>query len=85
MKDEIENKQQKTGNGACKKVIELYIEKTGIDPMENYNDFIITTVQKSKFWRNRDKYIVDLGQAEWKHLFWKATQSQAAAYRNSLG
>ena len=61
MKDEIEIKEQKTGKvtrpyvcGACKKALELYIEKTGVDPMENYNDFIITTAQKSKFWKNRD-------------------------------
>lgn len=91
MKDEIEIKEQKTGKvtrpyvcGACKKVLELYIEKTGVDPMENYNDFIITTAQKSKFWENRDKYIEDLGQQEWEHLFWKATQSQAAAYRKQF-
>ena len=58
MKDEIEIKEQKTGKithsyvcGACKKVLELYIEKTGIEPMENYNDFIITTPRKSKFWK----------------------------------
>lgn len=91
MKDEIEIKEQKTGKvtrpyvcGACKEALKLYIEKTGIDPLENYNDFIITTAQKSKFWKKRDEYIEDLGEAEWENLFWKATQSQAAAYRKQF-
>ena len=91
IKDEIEINEQKTGKvtrpyvcGACKEALQLYIEKTGVDPMENYNDFIITTAQKSKFWKNRDKYIEDLGLTEWEHLFWSATQSQAAAYRKQF-
>ena len=91
MKDEIEIQEQKTGKvtrpyvcRACKKALELYIEKTGIDPMENYNDFIITTPQKSKLRKQRDKYIEDLGEAEWENLFWKVTQSQAAAYRKQF-
>ncbi len=91
MKDEIEINEQKTGKatrpyvcGACKEAIQLYIEKTGVDPMENYDDFVITTKQKTKFWKNRDKYIEDLGQSEWEHLLFKAIQSQAAAYRKQF-
>lgn len=87
MKDEIEIKEQKTGKvtrpyvcGACKKALELYIEKTGIDPMENYNDFIITTEQKSQLLENKEEYT----EEEWNDLFWKATQSQAAAYRKQF-
>lgn len=91
MKDEIEIKEQKTGKvtrpylcGACKEAIQLYIEKTGIDPMENYNDYVITTEQKSKFWKNRDEYIKHLGQSEWEVLLHKSIQSQAAAYRKQF-
>lgn len=91
MKDEIEIKEQKTGKvtrpyvcGACKEAIQLYIEKTGVDPMKNYNDFVITTEQKSKFWKGRDKYIKDLGQSEWENLLFKSIQSQAAAYRKQF-
>lgn len=87
MKDEIEIKEQKTGKvtrpyvcGACKKALELYIEKTGVDPMENYNDFIITTEQKSQLLENKEEYT----EEEWNELFWKATQSQAAAYRKQF-
>lgn len=91
MKDEIEIKEQKTGKvtrpyvcGACKEALKLYIEKTGIDPMENYNDFIITTAKKSKLWEKRDEYIKDLGRTEWDNLFWSATQSHAAAFRKQF-
>lgn len=87
MKDEIEIKEQKTGKvtrpyvcGACKKALELYIEKTGVDPMENYNDFIITTQQKSQLLENKEEYT----EEEWNDLFWKATQSQGAAYRKQF-
>lgn len=87
IKDEIEIKEQKTGKvtrpyvcGACKKALELYIEKTGVDPAENYNDFIITTEQKSQLLENKEEYT----EEEWNDLFWKATQSQAAAYRKQF-
>ena len=87
MKDEIEIKEQKTGKvtrpyvcGACKEAINLYIDKTGIDPMENYNDFIITTKQKSELLENKDDY----SNEEYEELMWKATQSQAAAYRKQF-
>lgn len=87
MKSEIEIKEQKTGKvtrpyvcGACKKALELYIEKTGINPMENYNDFIITTEQKSQLLENKEEYT----EEEWNDLFWKTTQSQAAAYRKQF-
>ena len=87
MKDEIEIKEQKTGKvtrpyvcGACKEALHLYIEKTSVDPMENYNDFIITTMQKSQLLENKEEY----SEKEWNELLWKATQSQAAAYRKQF-
>ena len=87
MKDEIEIKEQKTGKvtrpyvcGACKQALQLYIDKTGVDPMENYNDFINTTEQKSQLLENKEEYT----EEEWNGLFWKATQSQAAAYRKQF-
>lgn len=87
MKDEIEIKEQKTGKvtrpyvcGACKEALKLFIDKTGVDPMENYNDFIITTKQKSELLENKDEY----SQEEYEDLMWKATQSQAAAYRKQF-
>lgn len=87
MKDEIEIKEQKTGKitrpyvcGACKDALQLYIDKTGIDPMENYNDFIITTVRKIKLLQSKEKY----SEEEYEKMFWKATQSQAAAYRKQF-
>ncbi|MCM1102512.1 MAG: tyrosine-type recombinase/integrase [Clostridium sp.] len=87
MKDEIEIKEQKTGKitrpyvcRAYKDALQLYIDKTGIDPMENYNDFIITTHQKSQLLKDKNKYT----DKEWNELFWKATQSQASAYRKQF-
>ena len=87
MKDEIEIKEQKTGKvtrpyvcGACKEAIKFYIDKTGIDPMESYNDFIITTKQKSELLENKEEY----SDKEYEKLMWKATQSQAAAYRKQF-
>lgn len=87
MKDEIEIKEQKTGKvtrpyvcGACKEALKLYIDKTGVDPMENFNDFIITTKQKSELLENKEEY----SQEEYENLMWKATQSQAAAYRKQF-
>ena len=87
MKDEVEIKEQKTGKvtrpyvcGACKEAINFYIDKTGIDPMESYNDFIITTKQKSELLENKEEY----SDKEYEKLMWKATQSQAAAYRKQF-
>lgn len=87
MKDEIEIKEQKTGKvtrpyvcGACKEAIKLYIQKTGVDPMCNYNDFIITTKQKSELLQNKEEYTDE----EYEKLMWKTTQSQAAAYRKQF-
>ena len=87
MKDEIEIKEQKTGKvtrpyvcGACKEAIKLYLDKTCVDPMESYNDFIITTKQKSELLENKDEY----SDEEYEELMWKATQSQASAYRKQF-
>lgn len=87
MKDEIEIKEIKTGKitrpyicGACKEALKLYIEKTGVSPMENYSDFIITTKQKSELLDHKEEYTNE----EYDKLMWKATQSQAAAYRKQF-
>lgn len=87
MKDEIEVKEQKTGKvtrpyicGACKTALQFYIDKTGVNPMENYNDFIVTTDQKSELLENQDDY----SDEEFEELLYKATQSQAAAYRKQF-
>ncbi len=87
MKDEIEIKEQKTGKvtrpyvcGACKAALQLYIDKTGIDPMENYNGFIVTTDQKTELLENQEEY----SDKEFEELLYNATQSQAAAYRKQF-
>ena len=87
MKDEIGIKEQKTSKltrpyvcGACKEALQLYIDKTGINPMENFNDFIVTTKQKSQLLRDKDKY----SEEEYASLMWKATQSHAAAFRSQF-
>jgi len=71
-KDEFDVIEQKTHKisrvyvcGACKKALQLYIENTGIDPRENYDDFIITTIQKSQLLENREKY----SENEYNELF----------------
>lgn len=87
IKDEIDIKEQKTRKatrpyvcGACKAALQLYIDKTGINPMENYNEFIVTTDQKSELLENQDEY----SDKEFEELLYKATQSQAAAYRKQF-
>lgn len=87
MKDEIDIKEQKTGKltrpficGACKEALNLYIEKTGVDPMKNYNDFIISTPKKKQLLENAEEYT----EKEFNELMDKATQSQAAAYRKQF-
>ena len=63
MKDEIEITEQKTGKisrpyvcGACKNAIKLYIEKTNINPMEHFDEFIIANGNKADLLKNRDNY-----------------------------
>lgn len=87
MKDEIEVVEMKTGKitrpyvcGACKEALRLYIEKTGTNPLENYNGLILTTKRKSELWENKNKY----SDEEWEKLFWDATQSHSAAYRKQF-
>lgn len=91
MKDEIDIKEQKTGKstrpyicGACKDAIQLYIEKTGANPMENFNNYIITTEKKSDLLLNREKYLEFLTVKEYEDRVLKATKSQAAAYRKQF-
>ncbi len=87
MKNEIEIKEQKTGKitrpyvcRACRDALQLYIDKTGIDPMENYDDFIVTTEKKTELLENQEEY----SEKEFEELLYKATQSQAAAYRKQF-
>lgn len=87
MKDETDIKEWKTGKiariyicGACKDALKLYIEKAGIDPINNYDVFILTTKQKSELLENKEEY----NKEEYEELMWKATQSQAAAYRKQF-
>lgn len=87
IKDEIEIKEQKTEKftrpyvcEACKEALQLYIIKTGTNPMEKYNDFIITTKQKSLLLKNKATY----SKEEYESLLRKATQSQASAYRKQF-
>lgn len=86
-KDEFDIKEQKTGKvvrvyicGACREALQLYIDKTGINPFENYNDFIITTKKRTQLLKDENKY----SEEEYKKLIWKATQSQVAAYRKQF-
>lgn len=90
-KDEIDIREQKTGKatrpyvcGACKEAIQLYIEKTGITPMENFNDYIITTKEKSDLLLNRDKFLEHLTEQEYENRVLRVAQSQAAAYRKQF-
>lgn len=87
MKDEIEIIEQKTGKetrpyvcGACKNAIQLYIEKTGIDPMEHFNEFVLPTKQKADLLSHKDEY----SDEEFDELMWGAIQSQAAAFRKQF-
>lgn len=89
MKDEVDIKEQKTGkstrpyiSGACKEAIQLYISKTGIDPIsdENYNNFIINNSEKSELLKNKDDMDVEEYYEQMKDIL----RSQAAAYRKQF-
>ena len=87
MKDEIEIKEQKTGKvtrpyvcGACKEAMQLYIEQTSTNPMENYNDFINGNIQMSQLLEDKEEY----SKEEYKELMMKAIRSHAAAYRKQF-
>lgn len=90
MKDEMDIKEQKTGkgtrpyiSGACKEVIQFYIDKTGVDPIstKNYNDFIITNPEKSQLLQHKDEYA---DEEEYNDLMRDILRSQAAAYRKQF-
>lgn len=87
MKDEIDIKEKKTGKltrpyvcGACKESIQLYIDKTGINPLENYDGFIISTKERNELLKQEDQY----DKKEFDKLMLKATKSQAASYRKQF-
>lgn len=86
MRDETEIIEEKTNKpvrlyvcGACKEALNLYIDKTGINPMKNYNDFIFSK-RKTDLLKDKDKYTDE----EYKVLYDKCTQSDAGAYRKQL-
>ena len=87
MNDEIEITEQKTGKisrpyvcGACKNAIKLYIEKTNINPMEHFDEFIIANGNKADLLKNRDNY----SDEEFQELIWFETQATARAYRKQF-
>lgn len=87
MKDELEIKEQKTGKGtrpyisdACKDVIRFYIEQTHVNPLDNFNDFIVTTKRKSELLRHKDDYTKE----EYKKLMREAIKNQSCAYRKQF-
>ena len=87
MKDEIDIKEWKTGKvvrlyicEACKDALILYIDKSGADPMENYNDFINGNTQMSQLLEDKEEY----SQEEYEELMMKAIQGHAAAFRKQF-
>lgn len=87
MKDETDIKEWKTGKvvrlyicEACKDALRLYIDKTGIDPMENYNDFINGNIQMSQLLEDKEEY----SEEEYENLMMRALQSHAAAFRKQF-
>lgn len=87
MKDETDIKEWKTGKivrlyicEACKDAIKLYIEHTGIDPMENFHDFVYGTAKMSRLLEEKEKY----SKEEYEELMMKALQSHATAFRKQF-
>lgn len=87
MKDEIDIREQKTGKltrpyvcGACKEAIQLYIEKTGANPLEKFDGLIISTKERDELLKQEDQY----DKKEFDKLMLKATKSQAASYRKQF-
>lgn len=87
MKDEVDIREQKTGKltrpyvcGACKEAIQLYIEKTGVNPLENFDGFIISTKERDELLERKNQY----EKKEFDKLMLKATKSQAASYRKQF-
>lgn len=87
MKDETDIKEWKTGKivrlyvcDACKDALRLYIEKIGIDPMDNYHDFVNGTAKMSQLLEDKEEY----SKEEWEELMMKAIQSHATAYRKQF-
>lgn len=87
MKDEIEITEQKTGKttrpyvcGACKDAIKLYMEKTGINPMEHFDEFIVANEKKAALLKNKNDY----SEEEYAELMWHETQATARAFRKQF-
>lgn len=66
MRDETDIQEWKTGKNvrlyvcdACKNALRLYIDKTGIDPMDNYRDFVNGTAKMSQLLEYKDEYSED--------------------------
>lgn len=87
MKDETDIKEWKTGKivrlyicEACKDAIKLYILHTGIDPMENFHDFVYGTAKMSRLLEEKEKY----SKEEYEELMMKALQSHTTAFRKQF-
>lgn len=87
MKDETEIKEWKTGkiarlyiNGACKEALQFYIEKTGTDPIDNFDKFIVGNARMNELLERKTEY----DSKEYDYLMLKATQSYIAGYRKQF-
>ena len=63
LRDETDIKEWKTGKifrlyvcEACKDALWLYIDKTGVDPMNNYHDFVNGTAKMSQLLKAKGEY-----------------------------
>lgn len=87
MKDETDIVEWKTDKvvrlyvcPACQEALRLYIDKTDIDPMENYRDFVYGTAKMSQLLEEKEEY----SKKEYEELMMKAIQSHAAAFRKQF-
>lgn len=87
MKDETDIVEWKTGKtvrlyicSACQEALNLYIDKAGVDPMENYNDFVYGTAQMTYLLERKEEY----PKEEYEQLMMKALQSHATAFRKQF-
>ena len=49
---------------ACQEALKLYINKAGVNPMENYKDFVYGTAQMSQLLEDKEEY----SKEEWDEL-----------------
>ena len=88
IKDEIKSfEEQKTGKNtdlcispAAEKAVNFYIQKTGINPMDNYYKDIFPTERKDVLYSNKDDYTPE----EYEEQYWEAIKNQSATYRKAF-